>query len=173
MKKIALTTLLALACGTGCAANVGSPVAKASDEMDVPVDGKLDGWSITDAGAIEWEAQDDDSWFGSSWGTLSAEHRANGWTFHLSGDANVILSLEDDDDVNLDTVMYVYRQGANGSYGRYIERNDDRTETDLLSEIDADFEAGDYRVVVKGYSRADVGEFTLSSTCVGSGCAPE
>lgn len=59
------------------------------------------------------------------------------WTFSLSADATISLAtgraLANGRD--LDTVMYQYQQNASGTWGRYIERNEDASSQDRCSAI--------------------------------------
>jgi len=101
---------------------------------------------------------------------LTSDHRHHAWTFELAGPASVSLVTRPpvEPGVEVDTVLYLYREGASG-WGRYIARNDDHGET-LFSKLDRDLEAGRYRVLVKGYAKSTMGPFSLESACDGDGC---
>lgn len=163
-------SLLGLA---GCATADEAPVDK-TEESDAPVDGKLDGTSIVDKGALEWlEAGANGSYSAHANATLSAEARAVAWTFDLSDSATISLELGKarSNGRAIDTVMYVYERNTSGSWGRYIERNDDISRRNSFSALrDMELRQGTYRVVVKGYSRAETGSFAINATCAGEGC---
>jgi hypothetical protein len=67
--------------------------------------------------------------------------------------------------------MYLYRRdaGSTGSWGPYIAKNDDHDD-DIWSQIDADVEPGEYRVIVKAFKTAQLGEFAVLGDCDGAGC---
>jgi hypothetical protein len=105
--------------------------------------------------------------------TLSASQRAVSWTFSLVDQATISISLGETraSDRELDTVMYLYQQGASGNWGRYIERNDDTSESNLWSTLsDVQLGEGTFRIVVKGYSNSDRGAFKVGVSCDGAGC---
>lgn len=149
-------------------------------ETDVAADGKLDATSITDHGALRLvrvpALRGDVGADGSDWAELTTTARSHAWEFELSGSANLRLKvlLRPNGNLNLDTVMYLYRQRPDGRWGHYIRRNDDIgdvSSTPYLSALEEPHVSnGTYRVVVKGYSRSEVGEFELHVQCRGAGC---
>lgn len=168
-----LMLALSLASTTACATADEAPADK-TEETDAPVDGKLDGNNIVDQGPVTWEPGDsEDSYTAGEDASFTSRRHAVAWTFSLSDVATVSLSTTRThiNDRAVDTVMYVYQQGENGNWGRYIERNDDVSNRNRFSAInDLDLGVGNYRVVVKGYSRSEVGAFSLSGICDGAGC---
>lgn len=110
-------------------------------------------------------------------GAVSALTRDAGylaWTFVLHGDATVSINTESPTNGpdEVDTVLYLYKQRSNGTWGSYIARNDDASRDTFWSALTRDLGAGSYRILVKGYSASDVGEFGLDTACEGAGCQP-
>jgi hypothetical protein len=103
---------------------------------------------------------------------ITAEAGHHAWTFELSGAADVQVSTGPAvrHQKPTDTVVYLYRQRPDGSWGSYVARNDDARGT-LWSWLDRSLEAGSYRVTVKGYDRQVRGKFALTVRCEGEGCA--
>lgn len=106
---------------------------------------------------------------------ISAKERLHSWSFTLSDQAEVALNTQQFSVMSpreLDTVLYLYRQRADGSFGHYIARNDDAAYASESgwSELSIELEAGTYRVLLKGYRKADVGMAALQAICTGSGC---
>ena len=100
---------------------------------------------------------------------IDDDHLFHAWDFTLVAlaqvDLQVILVTP-----NLDTVMYLYRKDPeSGNWGRYIARNDDAEGT-VASRLTETLEAGDYRVLVKGFKRTLRGRFQLQAECSGAGC---
>ncbi|MBK8171185.1 MAG: hypothetical protein IPK60_12685 [Sandaracinaceae bacterium] len=156
----------------GCATADEAPSNKA-EEVDAPMDGKLDGSNIADQGELEWTEGSREGHFALDTSTLSASQRAVSWTFSLVDQATISISLGETraSDRELDTVMYLYQQGASGNWGRYIERNDDTSESNLWSTLsDVQLGEGTFRIVVKGYSNSDRGAFKVGVSCDGAGC---
>lgn len=71
----------------------------------------------------------------------------------------------------VDTVVYLYRKQANGRWGSYIAKNDDAGDS-LWSEISRSLDAGQYRIIVKGYSAATYGDFAVTLRCDRYACSP-
>jgi hypothetical protein len=95
--------------------------------------------------------------------------RYHGWTFTLSGAADVELVTELYE-TNLDTVLYLYRRSSpSESWGSYIAKNDD-FEDALASRIERTLEAGEYFVKVRAKKVQLRGEFALRGRCEGDGC---
>ncbi len=104
--------------------------------------------------------------------SLTDTARFHAWQFELSGDAtvNAFTTYAVRGQRRVDTVMYLYKEGANG-FGAYIARNDDdgdRTYSRLIRTLGA----GRYRVLIKGYATTTRGRFALQIGCDGAGCAP-
>jgi hypothetical protein len=135
-------------------------------ESDVPVDGKLDTMQApTEHGVLP---------FGNTTvASLTAAAGFHTWTFDLSDDADleVFTAAPYPHAHAVDTVLYLYKQKDNGTWGSYIARNDD-TGTHVWSTIDKHLHAGHYRVLVKGYDRTIRGKFALTAECTGTGCTP-
>ena len=162
--RMTLRTFLALtlALASGCAASSDEKVAGPED--DAPLDGKLDSFRRpTDHGGIA---------FGELVrATVTRDQGFHTWTFALTGPATLTIATSRvPHERTLDTVVYLYRLQDSGTFGRYIERNDDYGDS-LLSRIEKSFDAGTYRVLVKGYSVFDLGPFALKVDCAGTGCA--
>jgi hypothetical protein len=104
--------------------------------------------------------------------TLTAAHGYHAWELTVSGPATltVATSAPTPDGAQVDTVVYLYREGASG-WGRYIGRNDDAPGT-LWSRLTKSLGEGHYRVLVKGYRADDLGPFALTVGCAGDGCQP-
>ncbi len=103
-------------------------------------------------------------------GELTADERFHTWTFTLTGGANVTLRVETFGDKNLDTVMYLYRRDPGAeTWGSYMKRNDDH-EQNVWSQLDLHLDAGEYRVLVKGYKTKLRGSFGVKAECAGTGC---
>src|ERR1043165_999554 len=81
------------------------------EESDVPEDGKLDSFRVpTDHGALAFgELQS---------AKLTADQGFHTWIFSLSGTAGVkALTSRKPHYASVDTVLYLYKKGANGSWG--------------------------------------------------------
>lgn len=153
------TTLAALLLLTACDAT-----ATKGAEDDAPAEGKDDSHRRpTDHG---------DLFFGQPVeAELSAAEGFHAWTFALAGAAEI--DAYTDGDVEVDTVLYLYRQRESGAWGPYVARNDDAGKHTLWSSLDRALGAGRYRVLVKGYTRDTGGPFRLTVECAGDGCAAE
>jgi hypothetical protein len=161
MVRVGMTTrnifysLLAMACA--------APVAKDPElaEEDAPIDGAFDSLrSPTDHGALTLAM--------TTAAEITRDERVHAWTFELFGQASVAVATEEDTDgTEVDTVLYLYREGPRG-WGRYIARNDDAN--GLFSALSRSLDVGRYRVAVKGYDGLVRGPFLLSSDCSGVGC---
>jgi hypothetical protein len=140
-----------------------APSGKDGPEEDPPLDGAFDSFrSPTEHGellfgrSIDADITDDDAF--------------HAWTFTLTGPARVDLRIGlGPESSDLDTVMYVYREGERG-WGAYIARNDDAGPYTQFSGLSLELDAGRYRVLVKGYDRRVTGDFALDSACMGEGC---
>lgn len=158
-RTVVFTALVALA---GCVEE-----AEKGLEEEVPTDGKLDSFARpTDHGAIAFGAAP------APEASLTATERHHTWTFQLTGPASVhaftgpSLTAR----MTVDTVLYLYKQKANGTWGAYIARNDD-FDGGLFSSMTRNLDAGTYRVLVKGYASSTRGPFSIHVECTGTGCA--
>lgn len=104
---------------------------------------------------------------------LTADARFHAWTFALSGNAQVDMTTAYSvlGQRRTDTVLYLYRQKDDGSWGAYISRNDDYGST-TYSQLKKSLGAGNYRVLVKGHLASTTGKFKVTVNCHGDGCAP-
>ncbi|HEY0255773.1 MAG TPA: hypothetical protein VGC41_29800 [Kofleriaceae bacterium] len=142
-----------------CASDAKGP------ESDVPGDGgKEDSFAKpTDHGALA---------FGTA-GTASLASTAqyHTWEFSLSGSASITAATaRASHAATLDTVLYLYKKTATGTWGSYIARNDDAAKGNVLSKLTETLDAGDYRVLVKGYDATVKGAFGVQIDCSGAGC---
>lgn len=124
-------------------------------------DGKSDSFfRPTEHGTLRWGL--------SNPGRLTDDEQFHAWTFELTGEATVDLVTEPSP--NLDTVMYLYkRTSEDDSWGRYIKKNDDDGDS-IASRIRLNGDAGEYRVIVKGFKTALRGGFGVMGECEGDGC---
>jgi hypothetical protein len=102
--------------------------------------------------------------------SLTGTARFHAWTFTLTAAAALDLRIVSSTD-GLDTVAYLYRRdpGA-GAWGPYLAKNDD-ADGGSLSRIElADAAAGEYRLIVKGYTTEQAGPFGIDAGCTGAGC---
>jgi hypothetical protein len=151
--SLILPSLLLAACAPG--------LDKGQEEAE-PIDGKFDSFfSPTEHGDL--------TWFVANQSELNEDDRFHSWTFELTDAADVEL-LTETGEKNLDTVMYLYhRADSSQSWGSYLVKNDD--DGDLLtSRISESLEAGQYRVLVKGFKIAMTGRFEVVASCDGPGC---
>jgi hypothetical protein len=161
MKRLSVVFLALAACVAG---DLGDP-DKGGEEDALPADGKLDSFrSPIDHGALTWGVP------GTS--KLASTAKFHAWDFTLYGGADVelVTGPQTSNGHTVDTVLYLYREGASG-WGSYIARNDDHDDT-LWSRLIRNLGAGHYRVLVKGYSASTTGKFAVTGTCTGGGCAP-
>lgn len=158
-----LILALALVWTSACA--FGAPPLSKGAEDDVPADGKLDSLrKPTDHGVLRFDEPLSTA--------LDASTGFHAWTFSLNARADVEVStarsVGEEDDV--DTVLYLYERTPAGTWGRALAKNDDHASTPF-SRIARTLEPGEYRVVVKGYSRQTRGWFSITVRCAGDGCA--
>ncbi|MFT3692056.1 MAG: hypothetical protein QM831_02865 [Kofleriaceae bacterium] len=142
-----------------CASDAKGP------ESDVPDDGKEDSFAKpTDHGAIAFGT--------AASASLSSSAQYHSWTFSLSGSASITAATQRAAHAaTLDTVLYLYKKTASGTWGAYIARNDDAAKGNVLSKLTETLDAGDYRVLVKGYNASVKGAFGVEVDCSGAGCA--
>jgi hypothetical protein len=156
-KLLSILTIFTLGCFT---LNCGGVNKGAESEM--PIDGSADSWySPTEHGPLIFgigsSAQFDDD-------TLY-----HAWSFALTDVATASIWIVPHAQ-NLDTVMYLYHKNPDdNTWGSYIARNDDY-DSNLWSRLDEQLEAGDYRIMIKGYKENLRGQFSVSAICEGPGC---
>lgn len=104
---------------------------------------------------------------------LTAPERHHTWTFSLTGNASVhaFTGPSLTGRMVIDTVLYLYKQKADGSWGAYLARNDDY-QGSLFSSLTRNLGAGTYRILVKGYAASTRGQFSAHVECEGAGCTP-
>jgi len=129
-------------------------------EDDPLLDGKLDSFfSPTEHGALVFGAPNQAS--------VTSGERFHAWNFTLTGAAAVSLRTEV---TSLDTVMYLYRREVGStSWGHFLLKNDDHGD-EIFSQIDLAADAGEYRIVVKGFKTSVRGPFAVIGSCDGAGC---
>jgi hypothetical protein len=133
------------------------------DDANPALDGKLDSQrKPTDHGNITSGVAVQDSL------VQSAKYHA--WEFDLTGPADISFDTSKvANGKDVDTVMYLYKQAASGSWGAYLARNDDAGAS-VFSSLDRNAGAGHYRVLIKGFKTTTYGDFQLSYACSGAGC---
>jgi hypothetical protein len=138
--------------------------AEKGEESELPIDGEADSFRTpTNHGFIGFGA-------GEASAITDAE-QYHAWTFSLSAPASIetFTTYAIRGQRRTDTVLYLYKQQANGNWGSYIARNDDYGDT-TYSRIRKDLQAGNYRVLVKGYAETTRGKFKVQVDCTGAGC---
>ena len=133
-------------------------------ESELPIDGTADSWrSPTLHGELIF-AQ-------SNPASFEDDALYHAWDFSLEGRAELLLQVEQEN-LSFDTVMYLYQRDEDTlDWGSYMARNDDANDQ-LLSRLHLYLSAGNYRVMVKGYSKTLRGDFALRADHVGGGCQP-
>ena len=155
--------LLSLVLALGCAPSAAEIAKGASQDEPVLDDGPFDSARApTDLGTLTFGRAERSE--------LTASQRYLAWDFTLSDGAAVTLRTDVamSGGAEVDTVLALYRQGPRG-YGSAIASNDDGMGT-LFSSLSRTLTAGNYRAVVRGYSTATRGAFSLTADCTGAGC---
>ena len=151
---------------TACAGGDGQAKGEEEETELLDDDGKADSQlRPTDHGAIA---------FGTAASSaLTEAERFHAWTFELSGEARVDLTTSYAllGQRRTDTVLYLYKQKAEGGWGAYVARNDDHGAT-TYSQLIRTLDAGRYRALVKGHLATTLGKFKITVGCNGAGCAP-
>ena len=132
-----------------CSAEKGSDFA--SDVFETYEAAKDDSFRRpTEKGTVEFEVQTS--------AELTSTEQYLTWTFEIH--AQSLLSVATGPiDSTTDTVVYLYhRQNSSERWGRYIAKNDD-ADGSVTSRITGLFEAGQYRVLVKGHDDSVRGPF--------------
>ncbi len=166
VRSLSVASLLGIALALGGCAAEGSSYA-GDDDVAILEDGKLDSFrNPTELGTLE---------MGTPMAVeLKRDQRFLSLGFELSGDAYVKIETNGREAISneLDTVMYLYKQGADGEWGRYIAKNDDADDDTLhlLSRIERELGAGKYRIIIRGGTATDLGRFNVELTCAGDGC---
>ncbi len=103
---------------------------------------------------------------------IGGNERFHAWTFALSGNAQVDMTTSYSllGQRRTDTVLYLYKQKPDGTWGSYIARNDDYGST-TYSQLKRSLGEGNYRVLVKGHLASTTGKFKVTVNCAGDGCA--
>jgi hypothetical protein len=100
---------------------------------------------------------------------LTEDERFHVWNFTLT-ERSVATIRTEPVTANLDTVMYLYRRDeSETNWGRYLKRNDDHDKS-IWSQITFEADAGEYRVLIKGYKSGLRGKFNVRGECAGDGC---
>lgn len=136
-------------------------------EEDAPsADGKADSFAKpTDHGALAFGT--------AAKASLAGAAEYHTWEFSLAGAASVhAFTSRIPHARTLDTVLYLYKKQASGTWGPYLARNDDAASTTVLSALTRSLDAGDYRILVKGHDATVAGPFGVEVDCTGAGCAP-
>lgn len=155
-----LVALLAL---TGVACSVGASAG--GEEEDAPIDGKLDSFRApTRHGTFVFGEEEEVA--------ITADQRFHTWEVQLSGDSKVKLSLvgAHEDGYSFDVVLYVYKRGADGTYGRYSMRSERGTDELRAAVMEAELGAGVYRLLAKSYSTRTDGLMNLEVDCLEGAC---
>jgi len=132
-------------------------------EADTPLDGAFESFRAPiDHGEVTFGA--------IQTATFTPDDEAHTWTFAVT-DTVAIDAFTDlvPKHSGVDTVLYLYEKSPDG-WGSYIARDDDDGRLEW-SSIEGSLGAGDYRVLVKGYSSSEHGGFELEVDCTGAGCA--
>lgn len=105
---------------------------------------------------------------------LAARARYHAWDFDVypAGPTPVELALgpQTAGAPEVDTVLYLYKQRADGRWGSYLAKNDD-ADGSLWSRLTRSLDAGHYRIIVKGYTARTYGRFAVTLACAGAGCS--
>lgn len=148
----------------GCAASPNA-AEKGMTEEDAPLDGAYDSFRApTLLGDLTFGRAERSE--------ITSTQRYLAWNFSLTASSAVTVRT----DVamsggrEVDTVLYLYREGPRG-WGSAIATNDDRMGS-LFSGLSRTLEAGNYRVIVKGYAASTRGAFSITADCTGDGCGP-
>ena len=164
LARFAFSAALTLAAASlgGCAASPNA-VDKAATEEDAPLDGAYDSFRApTLLGDLTFGRAERSE--------LTSAQRYLAWNFSLTASSAVTVRT----DVamsggrEVDTVLYLYREGPRG-WGSAIATNDDRMGS-LFSGLSRTLDAGNYRVIVKGYAASTRGAFSITADCTGDGC---
>lgn len=150
---LALLTPLALGCSPAGKGAESNPLAEIGSKAD-------SFFNPTDLGQLQF--------FHGNAGGFAEDRQFLAYQFELTADSVLELEVQADDG-ETDTVMYLYRQRANGDWGSYVAKDDDGG-FDLLSKIDASFGPGQYKLIVKAFEHGTVAPFYVEASCTGSGC---
>lgn len=156
---IVIPMLLAIGCGEG---DIVDQTSDKGEESPLPGADKDDSFrKPTEHGALNFGVV--------SSAELTENEMFHVWDFELTGPAGIEL-VTSSSDKNLDTVMYLYRRdSAEMNWGHYTKRNDDDGDS-MLSAVRGNFDAGLYRVLVKGFKKKARGHFGVKGLCEGAGC---
>lgn len=105
---------------------------------------------------------------------LSRTARFHAWEFDvlLPGQTptSIALGPQTASGATVDTVVYLYKQRADGRWGSYIAKNDDANGS-LWSALSRSLDAGRYRIIVKGYTATTYGRFAVNLGCDRYACS--
>jgi hypothetical protein len=101
--------------------------------------------------------------------SLDSRAQYHAWTFALSGRADLVVQTSYGGRGTPDTVLYLYKKTARGTWGSYLAKNDDAGES-TWSRVQRSLDQGEYRIIVKGFNSREVGRFAVTATCAGAGC---
>lgn len=109
--------------------------------------------------------------FGASYSaSLTSAEGYHAWHFALTQGADLTFATGPVlGGPSVDTVLALYRQQADGSWGTAIASNNNGP-TPPWSRLVRTLTPGSYRVLVRGASKTVTGPFSLSSACSGAGC---
>jgi len=106
---------------------------------------------------------------------LTRTARFHAWEFDVllpgSTPTALLVGPQAENDPAVDTVLYLYKQQANGRWGSYIARNDDAG-GEVWSALSKTLTNGRYRIIVKGYTATTYGKFSVLLSCKRPGCTP-
>ena len=152
-----------LACLLAASALVGCATDPKGEEDELPIEGKDDSFfQPTSHGDLA---------FGTpARAQITAGEGFHSWTFTLTGSAKVKVATSELTGT-LDTVLYIYkRTSPSSAWGEYAYKNDDASDHTSASTLTMNLTKGQYRVLVKGFKRAQRGNFRVGGTCSGAGC---
>src|SRR5688572_6453966 len=141
MKRLMIATLLCVAGVTGCAAVIDPTMG--DEDWGLDADGKLDTFfRPTEKGLLKQ---------GSTLADIKEDEKFLAYDFALHGEASVTLGTAPGyRPVDVDTVIYLYRRNADGSFGRYLAK-DDNGAGGVWSKLEVpELTTGNYRLLVKG-----------------------
>ncbi|HEY4056827.1 MAG TPA: hypothetical protein VGM39_09465 [Kofleriaceae bacterium] len=160
-RALCLGTLLALS-ASACMDDGKAPEEELGG-LDLD-DAKADSFAKpTDHGVIPFDTKMD--------AVLTSTERYHSWTFTVSADAQLDIKTTYTTlgQRRTDTVLYLYKKKANGTWGAYLYRNDDYGST-TYSDLKKNLDAGEYRIIVKGALASTTGKFSVIAGCSGDGC---
>lgn len=109
--------------------------------------------------------------FGASYSaTLTSAEGYHAWHFSLAQNADLTFTTAPvAGGPAVDTVLALYRQQTNGSWGTAVASNNNGP-TPPWSRLVRSLTPGSYRILVRGALKSTVGPFSVSGACSGAGC---